>query len=353
MYLRDTDFPTLAETADQIASRTLKTWSGSSTDVKPHIEWGEGETTEDVTRAVTGTITLGTKEVPVTRGGLQVLAGFYDVPYKFLDRIPVDEQQFILDHRIQRSEDRPLVLRYDDTGVHEAYLANQVRVDPRDIVEGLIDPDKYFPEDAKVTDFWSTTEEFRLDVIVPEGYSRGIGGDKKVGDITHGGIRIGQNRKQNLVPWVQPFLFRLVCTNGMEIPDLGMKIEGRGVTDPADIVAGVLREAGVAMRRVERDIEHFYSLREEKVGNDPTGVLHRMSRELGIPMRTIGRLNDTLADALMAEDEVTMFHLVNHITNRANDPEMADSARRRLQQAGGQTISEHAARCERCHSRLN
>lgn len=347
MFLRDTDFPTLGDVAAEMTDRR-RTWSGSSTAVKVHIASGEGDEGQ-----ATGIIDLGKHEVPVSAQGIQALAQFYDIPYKFLARITPDEQQFILDNRIQRAEDLPLVLKYDDNGISEAYKATIMRIDPAQMVERLLE--QVFPEESPVVDHWNTPDEFRLDVIVPTDYSRGIGGDKKVGDLTHGGLRIGQNRKQNLAPWTQPIMFRLACTNGMEVPDFGMRIEARGVVEPEDIITQVVGNAKDALKRVEKDIEHFYDLRSQPVEGDYTGLFRRMTRDMGLPDRTIGNMENTLADALMAEDEVTMFHLVNHITNEANNPTLAghSNARRALQQAGGQAISDHAARCERCHSRLN
>lgn len=356
MYLRDTDFPTLEDVAGQIHDRR-KTWSGSSTAVQVSlVEEAEpdspdqGEEWAHTERRI-GTIDLGGRTIPATPQGIQVLAQYYEVPYKFLERVPADEQQFILDHRIQRSEDTPLVLKYTDHGISEAYRGGRTRVSTDALVEGLL---SVFPEDSQVIDWWNDPAEFRLDLVVPEGFDKGIGGDRKVGDITHGGVRCGQNRKQNLAPWVQPFMFRLACTNGVEIPDYGLRIDARGL-DEFEINAMFVSEAKRAFDRVDKDIEHFYAMRSHAVDNDPTGLLRRWTRDIGLPDRTVGRMENTLPDAVQSQDQVTMFDLVNHVTNQANDPTLRTrtNARRSLEQAGGLMIHDHDSRCPNCHSRLH
>lgn len=338
MYLRDTAFPTLGDLAESVHD-LRRTWSGSSTGLRVSLD-RESQAFD-----------LGGHEVPATEQGIAAVAAFYDVPTKFIGRVMPDEQQFILDHRIQRSEDVPVVVRYDDSGISEVYRNVGARVSVEALVERMLD---HFPTESQVVEWWSTPEEFRADVVVPENFDRGVGGDRRVGDITHGGVRVGQDRAANLAPWVQPYLFRLVCTNGMEIRAPGMRIEGRGA-DEESIVRMFGNEVKVALDRVDSDIAHFYDLRSQRVEDDRTGVLRRVTQEYGLPDRTIGRMEDTLADALMAEDEVTMFHLANHITNQANDPSIRHRTgqRRRLEQAGGLMISDHAARCTACHSRLN
>lgn len=350
MYLRDTDFPTLVDVYQGLDDHR-RTWGGSSTSIAIQITEVEDSPDIDEGKAKVGTIGLGDHEVPVTRDGLQALAQYFEVPYKFLARIPRDEQQFILDHRIQRGADRATTIRWDEHGIHEVYPTSQSRLSPQRVAEGLLD---IFPEDAPVIDWWNTPDDFRIDVVVPEGFDRGIGGDKKVGDFTHGGVRVGQDRKRNLAPWTQTLLFRLACTNGMEIPDYGLRVDARGA-EAYEVEMMLLAEVKRAFDRVEKDIRDFYELRHVKAEADHTGLFRRMTREIGVPDRMIGRMENTLPDALLAEEEVTMFHLVNHLTNEANNPALRShpNQRRELERAGGIMLADHTARCDLCHSRLN
>jgi hypothetical protein len=231
-------------------------------------------------------------------------------------------------------------------------------VPPLRLIEAAM---KTFPSESPIVDHWLDQNELRVDIIFPEGFERGSGGDPQapgvpgVGDITRGGIRIGQDRKNNSAPWLQPYLYRLVCTNGMEIPDQGLKVNAQGATE-AEIAMLFEAEIARAVDRLEEDIHAFYDLRNTSLGNDPTGALRRAAAEQNLPLRTIGRLED-LVPALASDTdgrEITMFDVVNLMTNQANDPEMGlrSSTRRNLQRGGGNLVNDHSERCGTCHSRL-
>jgi hypothetical protein len=59
--------------------------------------------------------------------------------------------------------------------------------------------------------------------------------------------------------------------------------------------------------------------------------------------------------AIAEGEAATMFHLINLITNEANNPAIASrpTSRRALEAAGGTVVAEHADRCTHCAQRLN
>lgn len=347
MFLREAPTATLADIADEWTT-THATWGGGLHNVEFHLEDS------------TPIIKIGEHEVAATKKGIAAFGGFLDVPTKFLERVMADEQQFILDKRLERSGEQDITVSYTtDGGIIEVMKSGQRRILPEQIVQSAM---HVMPEESMVTDAWATLEDLRLDVIAPEGYDRGWGGDrgageytwrgeKKVGDITGGGIRIWQNRKQNLAPGVQPYLYRLACTNGYEVQDLGMRVDARGL-DVEEVLMSLEMEARRAFARVENDIASFYDLRTQPVEEDRTGMLRRITREAGLPARTVGVLEDLLPGHLNDTENPTMFDLVNLVTNYANAGQRAGAART-LQRVGGGMIADHAARCSTCHHRLD
>lgn len=340
--LSGTTLDDLAEEYDQ----HMEVWGGPTRDLRFNLEANGIQTVPH--------IAVGTAEIPVTKTGLASLGDFLGIPPKFLLRIDPDEQQALLRTRSQRAKHEEVTLYYQSGGLREVRKAHETRVRPERLIDSVL---KFFPGNSPIVEHFNTPDELRVDVIYPEGFEHGIGGDPRIGDITRGGIRLGQDRKHNLAPYVQPFLYRLQCTNGMEIPDEGLKITSRGAQE-AEIEA--LFEAAIsqAVERLEADIAAFYDLRNQSLGPDPTGALHRAATEQRVPLRTIGRMED-LVPALMEEvgesgGDITMFDMVNLMTNQANDPAMASnrSGRRKLQTAGGTLVNDHAERCNMCHSRL-
>lgn len=339
MYLRNLPGTTLEDLVTEF-DQHLITWGGVSQQITPQLE------------ADTPHIRFGEHEIYAGREGLLSMAKFFDIPPKFFDRLDKDQQQWLLNSQIERADKEVTVAYSESAGLVEIRPAGEVRVRPHALMEAAM---RTFPAESPVVDYWNDQNELRVDLIVPEGFERGIGGDAGVGDITRGGVRIGQDRKINKAPWVQKFLYRLVCTNGMEVPDQGLKISAVGATEQ-EIYALFEAEVARAVDSLEQEIQAFYALREERLGNDPTGALRRVALEQNLPMRTVGTLED-LVPALVDEangGEITMFDVVNLMTNQANNPaiDLRSSTRRNLQLAGGNLVSDHMERCGTCHSRL-
>lgn len=334
MYLRDLPGTTLVDLASELDKKLL-VWGGSAHEIALNLD-------DDAP-----TITLNGREVPATQTGTAVLADYFEIPAKFFARLERDEQQWLLSSRMDHLGG-DLTVRFTDAGVAEAHKPSLVRVEPHALVERAM---KVFPEESPIVNWWCDAADLQIDVIVPEDYDRFIGGDPGVNDITRGGVRFGQDRKNNLAPWVQPLLYRLLCTNGLEVPDHGLKVEARGCS-AEQIEALFEGEVRRAVDRLENDIHAFYDLREQKLGSDPTGALRRTAQEQGLPERSIGRLEDALPGVI--DGEATMFDVVNLMTNQANNPKLGvrSATVRDLQRAGGGLVYDHAERCGTCHSRL-
>jgi hypothetical protein len=289
-------------------------------------------------------LVFGDHDVKVTPQGLESLARFVDVPVRYLLKVPNDEKQYMLSRRIERSGEKDLVVWFTSDGVEEIIAPNQIRIEPSQIAEAV---SQVMPLQSPVRDAWNTPNDLRLDVYVPLGFDQGWGGDRKIGDITAGGVRCFQNRKQNLAPGVQPFAYRLWCTNGCEFQDLGIKVDARGL-DVDEVMAEFGRECERAFRRVEDDIASFYDMRTQIVTEDRTGVLRRLALDAGLPSRVVSTL-EGMVPTLGAE--FTMFDMVNLVTNYANLAPHSGTSRT-VQRAGGSLVNDHAARCPGCHQRV-
>lgn len=338
MYLRELSGTTLEDLHLRLDRRHL-TWGGGAHQVTAVLD------REDPVFQFAG------HEVPATKSGLDIMAKFFDIPGPFFGKITPEEQNFLLNRRMEHTGGE-LTLTYDEeNGITEVRKPGQTVVEPVRLVEAAM---RVLPAESLLVEEWLTGDDFRADVIVPEGYERYIGGDPEVGDITRGGIRIGQDRKNNTAPWVQPYTYRLVCTNGMEVPDHSLKVDARRL-DARQIEAAFEGEIRRAVDRLEADIQAYYDLRNQPVGDDPTGAMRRIGRERGLPARTLGILEDMVpAMVTEANGNPTMFDVVNVITNLANNPSYRrDSTTvRGLQQTGGTVVHEHGSRCGTCHSRI-
>lgn len=337
MFLRNLPGTTLGDLRHTFDTKTY-TWGGSASSLSVRLLDEQP------------IFSLGSHEVPVTEAGRDALASFFDIPVPFLRKSDADIQQYLLSNVIERTGG-DLTVVWNSDGIHEVRKPTQVRVAPHKLLDAAL---RVLPEESPIVEWWNDSRDLRVDVIVPEGFDRHVGGDPSVGDITRGGVRIGQDRKHNTAPWVQPYLYRLVCTNGMEVPDLGIRVDARQVS-AEQIEALFEAEVRRAVDRLEQDIQAFYDLRSVPLGEDPTGALRRTALEQDLPNLTVGRLEDTLPSILAEESAPTLFDAVNLMTNAANDPSLGErsSTRRNLQRAGGRVVHDHVERCAACHSRLS
>lgn len=339
MFLRETTGQTVADVAAMLDTN-VSTWQGSTGEITLRL-------TDEQPVIAFGPTGAPKTEIPATSEGLKPLANFLDVPEKFLLRLPADERQFIMERQLRRAG-ADLVLGYGDSGLVEVLKPGQQRIPAHEfaaIAGRVVDPT------AEVVQWLNTGDDLRIDVMVPENFDRGVGGDREVNDITKGGIRIGQDRKHNLAPFAQPFLYRLICTNGMETRDEGLTFKIQGKTVP-DVLTELEAAAQRAFGQVEEKIAAYYDLRNQRVEN-PERTLFALGEEQGLPTRTITNLVRRIPAEIEGE-QATMFDLVNLITNAANDPAIGSrtAIRRQLETVGGNLTNEHAARCTHCAHKL-
>lgn len=341
MHLRQLEGKTLADIANKVGATTDKKVDTTNEQIVVDItDRGcievEGDDGEPIL-------------IPATSGSILALGNWLLVPSKFLGRQEGDLQQHILNTLLARTPGDGVVVYDEEEGIRQVLDPQQKIIDPRELIEimmRVIDPT------AEVSDFWSNPNEFRLDVMAPEGFDRGIGGDPQVGDITRGGIRVHRDVAHNQAPSVQPWMFRLECTNGMEIEDEGLKVEARGGS-VEEVLEELEEMAERAFGDVEGYIKAFYDLRSVRVEN-PERTLARMGEEQGLPSRTIVTLVEQLPEVIADDGSASMFDLANSVTNLANEPRLRkrSGVRRTLERAGGRMVVAHVARCRHCQSRL-
>lgn len=349
-------------------------------DLNDHVNAESGEVSDVASQEIAfhltddePTIVIGGRELPATERGRDAFASWLGVPGPFTKRLREagpDLEQTVLTGLLQRSSGSAAAVQWTDVGVLDVRdpgskpipLARIVNVASRVLGN----------EKAPVQRLIDTPSEFSFDVHVPfDNRAGSVGGDldsqvelpealhdrsylpantRQVGDVTAGGLRIGYDRKHNLAPFVQPWMFRLICTNGMETTDNGLRVEARGAS--VDDVLAELQAAGErAFSRVDAQIRHFYDLRNTPVAN-PEREITRLARERGIPARSTAALMNLVPTEALP-DNPTMFDVTNLVTNLANSGAMIrDGGRLLLERAGGSVIADHEARCAHCRSAL-
>lgn len=344
----------------EIPDLTLDDFQAMAGDTSESVQVSGTEVRLDLQDAKT--ITIGNVEVPATKDGIESLGRYLKVPPAFLypsDRaFDAEEAEYILGRRLARNGDA-LSIHHSEQGITGVFAPGATPINPRRIVEVARN---VLGGDAKIIEYRVSPDEVFFDASVPMDRALGDrdvtllaeGRDEQVGDLTAAGLRFYFNRARNLTPTVDPFAFRLWCTNGMSTMDSSLpKVDARVLDGIDDVMVALERRAEAAFSVVEQQIEHFYDLRNQPIEGDATQALRRVAREHNVPDRIALRLIDRLPAAIPDGEQATMFHLVNLLTNEANNPATSLTGRRALETAGGNVVSLHADRCGHCQSRLN
>lgn len=295
---------------------------------------------------------VGERSIPSTMSGILAFGDFLGVPSPFLQKFTreagPDGAQYVLDRLLTTTQASAASVTYTDGAVRTVRDVGQRPIDPLSIVR--VATRVIGADSSEVVRLVDEPGVFSFDATVPADYDRAVGGDRAVGDITTGGLRFGQDRKRNLAPWTQPYIYRLWCTNGITARDDGLRVDARGLTVD-EVLAELEAAAERAFSRVEGLTAGLYALREHPVDN-PERTIRAIAREQAIPPRSVVRLMDLAAsDAL--PDSATMFDVVNLVTNLANHVTVRnDGGRTLLEAAGGAVVSDEAARCGHCRQRV-
>ena len=297
------------------------------------------------------------REVPAEESTLDRIAGFLSIPSAFNTRLrnltSAETQNRVYTEILSNTVRKDMEVRLGSAGISDIFEWGRTSVRPHQITHAMMNAMGEVGPSAKIARLVDEPSEFSFDAYVDSTDFNipGIGGDRAQGDITAGGLRTGINLKQGLAPWVQPFSFRLACTNGMETMRNDLKVDARGQS-VEEVIAEIEEMARLAFGGVESTIAHFYEMREQEVEN-PERVLRAIARERKIPDRSLVTLLD-LAAGEDLPDSPTMFDVVNLVTNLANAPQIRnDGGRLLLERAGGAVVTDHAARCGHCQQRVS
>jgi hypothetical protein len=140
-------------------------------------------------------------------------------------------------------------------------------------------------------------------------------GERAVGDITHGGVRVLSNPTEVKAPSVTTYLHRLWCTNGCTSPEDEGTIRIKGNT-----VDQVLQEMSDAMSRVRGELDTklaaYADMATRQAPGSPTRFARQLGTEYGVPARIMTRILDRVE--LLPEESTTVYDIQQVFTQMAN-----------------------------------
>lgn len=215
---------------------------------------------------------------------------------------------------------------------------------------------KAFKDEDTVTDFSLEEDSLHLSVVSPSRFVE-VEGDgsrlrPKVGDITQGGITITFNRNKGNKLVMEPFSFRLVCSNGMVMKDQELDRVSFRANTVEEILAQIEGKAEAIMSRMEdRYLQQIARSAEIPV----TGDIYQLARHIGQEYGYSTRVVDFILEQIpLLPENVTTYDVVQLFTMAANH--VGFNTRMRLQELGGNLMLDPSTvtdRCDTCEQLLH
>ncbi|QZE10522.1 hypothetical protein SEA_SCOOBYDOOBYDOO_205 [Mycobacterium phage ScoobyDoobyDoo] len=248
------------------------------------------------------------------------LAKYLDVNKSYLAKCPPDLKAHNINYWLNQKPNVAVVAETLDSRIVSFHRPGLTILPLREVADVIVQA--MDPNDEVVTILRDETS-FHADIITPKqvevGQVEGIEdrqqGERQIGDITRGGVRVLASPTELKPPVVVPYLHRLWCTNGCSAPvDQGeIKIKGHTVEE-------VLEEMNTVMRRIRGDIdqqlEEFAEMASRRVPGSPSRFARQIGREYGVPARVLNHVLDRVEQ--LPEDQTTLYDIQQVFTQAAN-----------------------------------
>lgn len=336
-------------------------------DLKPSVE-GLNERSREVTFAdmsvdneahaltIRGNVHQGGAEFPFDEQLERGLSKYLGVSKSYLAKCPPDLKAHNINYWLQAKPNLAAVIEsLDDkfVSIHKPGLVVLPLRRVADIITEAMEPTD------EVVQLLRSETRFHVDMITPhsvqvptnDAIADRVQGERAIGDITHGGVRVLSNPTEAKAPSVTTYLHRLWCTNGCTSPEAEGEIKLKGNT-----VDEVLAEMNIAMQRVRGDLDNklteYAAMAQRTVPGSPTRFARQIGNEYGIPARVLNRVLDRIE--ILPEDQVSIYDIQQIFTQIANGT-VRYNTMMRLQTLAGELAmhTDHAVhRCATCERLL-
>lgn len=294
------------------------------------------------------------EQFPLDEQTERSLAQYLGVSMTYLAKCPPDLKAHNLNYWLNRRGNAAAVVEATDdhwVTVHRPGLLILPLARVADVITATLDPSyeivQLIRNDTRF--HIDITTDHHIEVAPDERIADRQRGERTVGDITHGGIRILANPTEVQAPQVLTYLHRLWCTNGSTSPEAEGTIRLKGNT-----VDDVLAEMESACRRVLGDLDaklaDYAALATQFPPGSPLRFAYQLGREYGLGQRLMDRVIERVN--LLPED-ASLYDIQQVFTELANSGTVTYKTMLQLQHLSGDlafatdTVTHRCNQCER------
>lgn len=287
---------------------------------------------------------------PILPTAHEQISGRLEIPRKYYDRMRGETPALLeanVNTWLRRSNERRMVRTLG--GDVRAFLSDRYqRIENEEIAEVALPVLMDIPE-VRIISAEVTDRRMYIAAVAPR-----IEGEVKVGDVVQAGVVISNSETGFGAVSVRPMIYRLVCLNGMTIPDAKFTARhvGRQISDSEDLngifaddtrraddravllkVRDVVR-AAVDEAQFGRRLDQMAGLTEVRVSGDPAKVVEVLARKVGA---TEGERGGILR-SLIEGGDLSAWGLLNAVTHQAHTATTYDRSME-LVEAGGALLN--------------
>lgn len=283
---------------------------------------------------------------PILKTAHEQIGARLDIPRKYYDRC-LDKAPDLLATNVNRwfrdNPERRMIRTL--AGRDRAFLSDRFnRIEHEEIAKAALPVLADIP-DVQIISSEITERRMYLQAVTPR-----LQGDVKVGDTVQAGVLISNSEIGFGAVLVTPLIYRLVCKNGMVVPDGRLRAShiGRRVEDNEELWADDTRQADdraillkvrdtvracVDEAQFRTRVAKLSGLTEGKVTGDPTKVVGLLAAKVGANEEETGGILRSLIEG----GDLSAWGLLNAVTAQAHSATSYDRAVE-FEQAGGALV---------------
>jgi len=288
------------------------------------------------------------KKFHMTDKAINQLCGKLKIGRQYIQKCMPESVDLVahnLNFWINRRDNRELMVRTFDHGHSNidarAILTNRYKRIDCDVVANHC-LDKLMDLDVEFKYSYYDGDRMNITAVTPK-----VEGEVVKGDVVQGGITITNSEVGNGSLMIKPFIYRLVCTNGMVAPQyfnqFYAKHVGAIVIDPTQdeqwkVTIEKMQKQLELVAKPEVFEENLKKLQDATKKSMNSHQIVQLAKRQGITDSERAGIFERLDRYVGDEFTVSKYELSNAITNMANDEEMSDKRARFFQELGGLVV---------------
>ena len=276
-----------------------------------------------------GLLRIGSEEHPILPVAQRAISTRMGVPFQYLEKLPDHIAAVNLNHFLRHERNEKLFVRFEGAEIRYVATPRYTPTDNKDVIGELfrLGYDEATPVQCRLD------QRFMM-LGLP---NRDGAFEVARGDTMMPGISIGNSEVGLAALSVSAFILRLVCTNGMIGTEKVSVSSYRHIsTRPLDELPRILNSASDGLEYHKTRLR--FSL--ESPVADIQSTLGSMGRQFQLSQHEMAALEwATPFEQAPAEDQNTLFNVINIFTRASQSPEITADSAHRLQKFGGKVLS--------------